>query len=70
MTFAERKAMRVFAPSQLCHTVAGRMEQLTEWLLGPELCDENGEPTGERGAPLIDQATYNRLSFGSAAVHV
>lgn len=66
MTFAERKAWRVGLEARqaaaLAHmSVAGRMELLDEWLAGPALVDESGEPTGERGAPLITRETYLRL---------
>jgi len=42
-------------------TPAGRLEVIHEWLAGPEIIDENGEPTGERGAPLITKALAKRL---------
>lgn len=42
-------------------TLAGRIECISEWLAGPALVDDNGEPTGERGAPLITREQAVRL---------
>jgi hypothetical protein len=39
-------------------TLAARFEFATEMLLGPVIVDEDGRPTGERGAPLITREQY------------
>jgi len=48
--------------AMLPKTLAARQECLDFWYNGLPVIDDNGEPTGERTAPLISRETYLRLS--------
>lgn len=49
----QRGAMRVFSPSQLPSTPAGRLEQVLAWLQPQPIYDDEGEPTGKYSEPII-----------------